>query len=503
MSASILPLFFRATVQYDWTQQELAEFYRVETVLIQSGVSLETDRGLSDEGDPWFVFCRPQTGDVIVHFARHGSDYIAAGGALDGVLRGRSFRDIIDSFMSRQPIVVSGGKSPETTLLLHPAALLSAFVATAFFLFTNSDAEAAQDAKAQDADALDPKETQAAAPSSHARMPAAFQVLIEAAGLAGNRDAWMTLSTVAIAFSLGVSGLQEDSQADESARLDPQILEGSIAEAQLLQRNDAGGKNAEPNALVQWANVHLDAEDGLLLSDTQIEDAGKTSIIPAIDLRISGARFKDSDLPNADKIAAVVNVGAAGSQEPASSQIRSLEDSLGVSSFLDAASPGADAILMAEAASDAYSLLLEAKISHHSAPSTFLTQALINAIAATPRTEGRLNDYVTAEINFADNSINLAVFDADKAQQRGKGPSAEISNLANADPHTSAILALEWFTQSHPDFKVVSLGRNVVVFDWSTIDKVQETVELHTWTMHDGSTINIIGSLPEAFSIAA
>ena len=42
----------------DRTSQELAEFYRVESALIQGGMKISTDRGVSDEGDPWFVFCR-------------------------------------------------------------------------------------------------------------------------------------------------------------------------------------------------------------------------------------------------------------------------------------------------------------------------------------------------------------------------------------------------------------------------------------------------------------
>lgn len=491
MSASILPLFFRAAVQHDWTQQELAEFYRVETVLIQSGVSLETDRGLSDEGDPWFIFCRPQTGDVIVHFARHGSEYVAAGGALDRALRGGSFREIIDSFMSRQPIVMSSGKSAETSLYLHPAALLSAFVATAFFLFTTSDAEAAH--------VQDGKEIQTAPPSGHARIPAAFQVLIEAAGLAGNRDAWITLSTVAIAFSIGIADLNEDAQAHDPAKLDLQTLEASNADHQAPDH--AATKSAEPHAQVKWANADLASESQPLVDEAEVESSNKASIIPAMETAANSSRFKDANVSDKDGIAAIVNVGAASSFEATILQARSLENSLALESFLDAATPETP---LSEAASEAYALVREGfEIARHSVSSEFLTQALINAIAATPRTEGRLNDYIAAEINFADNSINLAVFEGDKITRNDKAPSAEVAFEPSPDPHTSAILALEWFTQSHPDFMVVSLGRNVVVFDWSTIDKVQVSVELHTWTMQDGSTINIIGSLPDAFLIAA
>ena len=49
--------FTAASRSRDWTQQELAEFYRVEASLVRANIEIETDRGRSDEGDPWFVFC--------------------------------------------------------------------------------------------------------------------------------------------------------------------------------------------------------------------------------------------------------------------------------------------------------------------------------------------------------------------------------------------------------------------------------------------------------------
>ena len=61
--------FFQASERGDWNQRELAEFYRVEDALTKSGVGISTDRGLTDEGDPWFVFLRQDDEEVIVHFA--------------------------------------------------------------------------------------------------------------------------------------------------------------------------------------------------------------------------------------------------------------------------------------------------------------------------------------------------------------------------------------------------------------------------------------------------
>jgi hypothetical protein len=108
----------------------LAELYRVVDLLGQSGLALDTDMGMTDEGDPWFAFCRPDTGDVIFHIARIGRQYIAASGVIDRTCEGGNFRDIIDQLVRQQPLVMPR-PTPNGKLFLHPAAVLAAFVAMA------------------------------------------------------------------------------------------------------------------------------------------------------------------------------------------------------------------------------------------------------------------------------------------------------------------------------------------------------------------------------------
>jgi hypothetical protein len=487
MSASVLQIFYRADVQHDWTQQELAEFYRVETVLIQSGVSLETDRGLSDEGDPWFIFCRPYTGDVVVHFARHGKEYIAAGGGLDRVLRGRSFREIIDSFMSRQPVVVSGNKGAETSVFLHPAALLSAFVATAFFLFTSAEAEASSTDP-------DSKDATIVANAGQARMPTAFQSLIEAAGLAGNRDAWIALSTVAIAFSVGVADAHRDGETSNFPVAQIQLVGGGEYDTESLLRSGHEG-SGEPQAPIEWASININSKSESLINEEQAE-AG--SIIPALDSSTTTPRFTQSDLLEKQGTVVRAEAGASMFIEPGVLQARSLDDSLGFAVFAAASEPAAEmlGVRSGDLASEAYSLVFESlEFTQHWVASNIFTQNLINAIATTTRAEGWSSDSINAEINFA----------ADDSVRNDNEIGANIETTFNAglDMQASAVQALEWFAQAHPNFKIVSLGRNVVVFDWSTINEVQVSIELHSWTMDDGSTINIIGTLPDAFSTLA
>jgi hypothetical protein len=54
-SGLVLSFARRASDSSDWNQQELSDFYRVESALLQGGLSVTTDRGISDEGDPWFI----------------------------------------------------------------------------------------------------------------------------------------------------------------------------------------------------------------------------------------------------------------------------------------------------------------------------------------------------------------------------------------------------------------------------------------------------------------
>src|SRR5690242_6832870 len=101
MSAKLLPFTRSFLRPSDWSAQELAEFYRVEAALIQAGLLIESERGLSDEGEPWFAFCRSEDGEVIVHIARLDNEYLLAGPAYDGLARGNDIRSLVQNLVAR------------------------------------------------------------------------------------------------------------------------------------------------------------------------------------------------------------------------------------------------------------------------------------------------------------------------------------------------------------------------------------------------------------------
>lgn len=145
--AQIIGLFAAGAekrLKRDWSNQDLAELYRVESALFQAGIHIETERGTSDEGDPWFVFCHSDSGDVIAHFARIDGRYVIAAPVLAKPLKGSDLSTIVRRFVTDNPLSIP---SPNATLqgnvILHPAALLTVFVATLLVLGDPSEGLAA------------------------------------------------------------------------------------------------------------------------------------------------------------------------------------------------------------------------------------------------------------------------------------------------------------------------------------------------------------------------
>ena len=84
----------------DWNNQELSDLYRVQQILVRAGIQIVTDRGITDENDPWFVFCRSDD-DVFVHISRFDGIYLLDSPNIETPLIGHNFKDLIDEFVSR------------------------------------------------------------------------------------------------------------------------------------------------------------------------------------------------------------------------------------------------------------------------------------------------------------------------------------------------------------------------------------------------------------------
>ena len=131
MAAQVFAFKPRRGLASDWTQDELAELYRIEHVLFRSGLTVEHDRGQTEEGDPWFVFCRSD-GEVLIHLTRYDGLYRLYSPALPAPLIGRNFSELTKSFADQMPlnVVVQRGKGAQ--LLVHPASMLALIIGTIF-----------------------------------------------------------------------------------------------------------------------------------------------------------------------------------------------------------------------------------------------------------------------------------------------------------------------------------------------------------------------------------
>jgi hypothetical protein len=122
----------------DWSNQELASIYRVRSLLEAAGVSTVVERGLSDEGDPWCVFCRAD-GEVFLHLCRIDGRYLLDSPELARPLAGDSFADLVGAFSPGALAGQAGAPPPrgrvvrldrDDNVLLHPATMLAALVWT-------------------------------------------------------------------------------------------------------------------------------------------------------------------------------------------------------------------------------------------------------------------------------------------------------------------------------------------------------------------------------------
>ena len=160
MGAAVLPFVPRRSASR-WQVDEIAECYRVIDILHGVGMSVSLEVGASDEGDPWLVFIREDTQDVIFHIARMGGPLVASSAASDTLFHGRNMRDLLQRILQTQPFVLPSSKPLgwDDRLLMHPATMLVAVLATAFLASQDSAALAGTDETAPRAEPAQAGET--------------------------------------------------------------------------------------------------------------------------------------------------------------------------------------------------------------------------------------------------------------------------------------------------------------------------------------------------------
>ena len=126
----------------DWSNQELADLFRIKRFLTSAGVMCDIHRGLTDEGDPWCVFC-DEGGNIFIHFCRIDGLYLLDSPSIEKPLRGADFNALLSDFTNRDVSKTQANSVHESErhvlhfhrggkVRLHPSALLSALIWTLF-----------------------------------------------------------------------------------------------------------------------------------------------------------------------------------------------------------------------------------------------------------------------------------------------------------------------------------------------------------------------------------
>lgn len=131
-----------APVARDWSQQELADFYRAHRLLVQNGVQIGMDRGVSDVGEPWMVFFDTATQDVFLHIARIDNRCVLICETLRIKLTRSTIHDIITDFEAEVRQVITLREERNSNVLLHPAARIIMSISAVFLLFKLENSQA-------------------------------------------------------------------------------------------------------------------------------------------------------------------------------------------------------------------------------------------------------------------------------------------------------------------------------------------------------------------------
>jgi hypothetical protein len=490
-SGLVLSFLRRPADSSDWNQQELAEFYRVESALLQGGLSVTTDRGISDEGDPWFVFCRADNEEVIAHFARVGREYVIVSNLHSGVIRGTDFRLLIRRMIDSHPLMLPLKRNPGQKILLHPAALLTAMLASAYFLASEKDATNGSSLP----------EVNAKNGSITSQFGHKFAVLA-AASLAA---IWIENQADAVfKFLENTLLFQGTAPSDDSgahvAQFSHEVASLDTAITQAIRDVELGAHRIDLSSSNALVTQH-DEGNGL---PTPV-NPGNVALTNGIDEN-SVNLAAPSNVPANDRLAASHSNPVASDTDSAAS---------------------ATNLLSITAAKDITPAMLA---SGQLAPTSTTSQPApsVNPIVTTTEAVVQLATFDTVNpsiqpIVLSNGAVplNLALeqasaqvgLDTNLPQSSTAAPSnttAAPSNTASSPtpPVASASISqimqtVESFLQDTPKFEITISGSNVVIIDTKLSDASSPDFGVLTWDLHNGSTLSIVGIIPHHHAPAA
>ena len=259
MAAQVFSLVRRQSAPVDWTRDELAELYRIEHALVQSGLTLEVERGVTDEGDPWFAFCRAD-GEVLIHLARYDGLYRLHSPALSSPLIGRSFVELTKAFSSQVPLQITLQRNNGPRVFVHPAAMLAVVIGTIFAASNEvvfSPQTVDNEKKLDDA-------SEAASPHK-AILQSTFQLYIEnffswlRDGAIFQQSAHLSLISTIAAFIVGSDTATDSDQARDGLTPEGHAKSAAEGDGALLAALGSSSDTTHPTATTDKSAEHSSA----------------------------------------------------------------------------------------------------------------------------------------------------------------------------------------------------------------------------------------------------
>jgi len=521
VSANVLSLFRSQTK--DWSQQELAEFYRVESALLQGGLAVVTQRGVSDEGDPWFVFCRQDNDDVIVHFARIDHQYVVVSSAFSGTARGQDFQSLIRALLNAHPFMLPRN-APSPKIFLHPAALLIALVATSFVASSDKDSVQTISHHGDEKDSFLQffKRADFAALSAVAIVAAWIEhyaesnfKLVQDAMLLHNNESNSDLLAHHLqsvdnsdSFASVLTFFAIETHANHNAGGD---VFGQTLNSELASNGDRGS--------VAVPVEYLSSTSQFLLTDGLEKATGSNGIFGFLASdKIDFAKFNQGDLTlnEGDAIVAPSQIWHVVSQnQPTSAATSNAESSLAATSS-ETSSSGSGSVfpvstyaahIVAGELNSNLNLSVATLSPGQLAPADNIQQTLLQIGFDPSQLHGAASSpaSVSPEDNTSGTKANSPVLiaaPADSSQivapSSNPAPSPPVSSqfLVGGSFDSQATQTLVAFIHDTTNIEVAISGSNVMVIDASLIHTSITNFSVETWTMSDGSTISIVGTIP-------
>jgi hypothetical protein len=472
-SGLVLSFLRRPSNSSDWNQEELAEFYRVESALLQGGLSVTTDRGISDEGDPWFVFCRADNEEVIAHFARIDREYLIVSNLHSGVARGSDFRRLIRQMIESHPLMLPIRRNQNQKIFLHPAALLAAMLASAYFLSNEKDSTSGNGS-------LD----NAKNPSTNS-VAQKFGILA-AASLAA---IWIEHQADSVfKFLEGTLVFQDNAPSDgkaihvaetahDFASLDTAIMQAVRDVESGVHRIDLSNSNL---AAPQDGNDHEKVATTLVTQNSTLvngPDGNNASLAngfnPTTNNDHAGVAHSDP-IPN-DSDSAV----ASGNPQP----------------VIPAVAPA---------------ILTPSQLTPSPQPSSSMGSIVATSEAVVQLAVSDTTSAAIQPIVLSHGTVPLSLALEQVSAQVGFGPSPPENSAASSTtstaptptPTSSASISeilhtLEVFLQNTPSAEFFSSGSNIIVVDATLSDAASTHFGVLTWDLHNGHTLSIVGIIPQ------